>query len=130
MAKKNLLILILLFLGITGSGQIRGDSLWMEGSKIMWQGYEIYPAAARDMMYGTPEAFEFMKEARNKKAVANVFGFAGGFLIGFPIGQLIGGNDNPNWLLAAAGGGLIIGAMANYAGYKEQARQAISVYNS
>src|SRR5580765_2703743 len=90
---------------------------------------EITPAMAQEMMTNSPEAFEEMKKAKTNRAFSNVLGAIGGALVGFPVGQAIGGGD-PNWTLAAVGGGLIAVSIPFAIAYKKHAGKAVSIYNA
>jgi len=73
-------------------------------------------------------AYEEIKSARTTAVFGSIIGFAGGFLIGWPIGAAIAGGD-PNWGLAAIGAGLIVVAIPlNESAYKK-AKSAVDTYN-
>ncbi|NNE25597.1 MAG: hypothetical protein HKN09_02025 [Saprospiraceae bacterium] len=76
-----------------------------------------------------PDAAIYAEKAQSGYSLASVFGFIGGGLIGWPLGQAIGGGD-PNWTLAAAGAGIVfIGIPINSTAMKN-AKQAANIYNS
>lgn len=114
---------------VTTCAQTVNDSLWMEGSRIMNRDYEITPAAALDIMKSSPEACVEMRKAKANRTFSNVLGAAGGFLVGFSLGQMIGGGD-PNWTMTAIGGGVILAGIPFAVSYKHHARTAVSIYNS
>lgn len=58
-----------------------------------------------------------------------IFSYAGGFMIGWPIGTAIGGGD-PNWGIAAAGVGCVLLSIPLANGYKKNAKEAVSIYNN
>jgi len=65
----------------------------------------------RDMqhiMSVCPDASTKIKKARTNSIIAGVFGFIGGVLIGWPVGEAIAGVEKPKWYLAGIGGGIII----------------------
>jgi hypothetical protein len=51
-------------------------------------------------------ARRYVKRGRTWSTVSLVFASAGGFLIGWPIGEAIVRSPDPNWELAAVGGGI------------------------
>ena len=72
-------------------------------------------------------AFDKYKESNGTKSFANLFSFAGGFLIGYPIGTyLIKGEGN--WVLAGVGVGLVIISFPLHFLSGDQSREAIELY--
>lgn len=80
-------------------------------------------------MKANPQAYAEFKQAKANLDAASVLGFAGGVLIGFPLGTAIGGGD-PEWVLAAGGIGLILVAIPFNAAFKNHALNALDIYNS
>ena len=79
-------------------------------------------------MESNKNAYELMKKAQTTNSLAHVFAGVGGFLIGFPIGQSLGGGD-ANWALAGIGAGIAtIGFTISSKAYK-RANQAVELYN-
>lgn len=74
-------------------------------------------------------AYEEFKKARNNSTAAGILGFAGGVLIGFPIGTAIAGGE-PEWGMAAGGAALIIASIPLASAYKRHAENAVNQYNS
>lgn len=60
--------------------------------------------------------------------MATVLGFAGGFLIGWPIGTAVAGGE-PQWELPAIGAGLVILAFPFSEQAKKKASIAVDLYN-
>ncbi|MAD96171.1 MAG: hypothetical protein CMB99_02480 [Flavobacteriaceae bacterium] len=75
------------------------------------------------------QAFDLMKKAQSNNSIANVMGFIGGGLIGWPIGTAVGGGD-ANWALAGIGAGLVAVAIPISNSAHKKARKAIDMYNS
>ena len=80
------------------------------------------------LMRGNDEALELMKKAKSNSAFAAVLSFAGGVLIGLPIGSAIGGGE-PNWGMVAVGGGLIILSIPLINSYRNKSTQAVEIFN-
>lgn len=74
------------------------------------------------------EAYALMRKAKTNYDVASVFSFAGGFLIGWPIGTAIGGGE-PNWTLAGIGAGLVVISIPFSSAYGKHAKHAVRIYN-
>jgi hypothetical protein len=88
----------------------------------------LSPKQVLDVLKDNPVAYEEFKRAKLNYNVAGVLGFAGGLLIGFPIGTAIGGGD-PEWGLAAGGVGLLLASIPFNRAYKGRAFGAIELYN-
>ncbi len=90
------------------------------------------PMTMRDLantMESNPDAFELIKKARTNNTLASILGGAGGALIGFPLGQALGGGD-ANWALAGVGAGLIVIGIPISSGAGKKVKQAVELYNS
>ena len=75
------------------------------------------------------KAFVLIKKAHSNNTIASIFGSAGGFLVGWPIGSALGGED-ANWTLAKVGAGLIAISIPFSSGANKNSKQAIELYNS
>lgn len=75
-----------------------------------------------------PIAFEQFSKARAHSAVASVLGFAGGILIGFPVGTALAGGD-PEWGLALGGAALIGISIPFNRAFQKHAQSALDSYN-
>ena len=60
--------------------------------------------------------------------MATILSFIGGFMVGWPIGSALSGKE-PNWAIAAAGGGFVLIAIPLNSAYKRHAREAVKIYN-
>lgn len=83
---------------------------------------------AQDLMVNYPDAYQYMKKARANNTMAQIFAFTGGYLIGYPIGQSIGGGE-ANWTLAGVGVGVLLVAIPFGSAFKQNATLAINLYN-
>lgn len=70
-----------------------------------------------------------LRAARFSAAMASVFGYAGGFMIGLPLGTALGGGK-PVWALAGAGAGLIAVSIPFSVNANKKARRAVNAYNT
>ena len=88
----------------------------------------ISPKMVLEEMKVNPLAYAEFKKAKNNLTAASTLGFAGGLLIGFPLGTAIAGGD-PEWGLAAGGVGLILASIPFNNAFKQHALLAIDQYN-
>jgi hypothetical protein len=80
------------------------------------------------LLQENPDAYKEFSLARKNSTVASSLGFAGGLLIGVPLGGLLIGSE-PEWGFALAGAALIgIGIPFNRA-FERHAASAIDTYN-
>lgn len=131
---KFLVILAgLMFLNtISIIGQNQSDSIYMKkglGTTFFQNGKKLKPKQLLEVTKYNLAAHSEMKFAKGNYDIANMFSFAGGILIGWPLGAAIAGAD-PNWALAAVGVGLIAISIPFSIGYKKHAKQAVEIYNS
>jgi hypothetical protein len=85
-----------------------------------------------DLVYITKtndEAYKEMRIAKKNFDVSSIFGFTGGFMIGWPIGESFAGKE-PNWVLAGIGAGLIAIAIPFSNAYSRHAKNAVIIYNN
>jgi len=131
--KKFLIPLGLFFLMHCASGQSVADSISFKkvalGTVFQQNGKNLVTRDLVEITSSNPEAYKEMKTAKGNLDAGNVFGFAGGFLIGWPIGSAISGTE-ANWALAGIGAGLIVVSIPFTAGFNKHARNAVSIYNS
>jgi hypothetical protein len=80
------------------------------------------------LLRGNREAFELMKKARSNSALASVFSFTGGVLIGLPLELAIGGGDI-NWGMVAVGGGFIVLSIPLIYSYRNNSTRAVESFN-
>ena len=69
-----------------------------------------------------------MQIAKQNSDVGNLFSFAGGFCIGYPVGKYIAGGK-PNWLSAGIGAGLIVISIPFSTAYFKHVKNAVGYYN-
>jgi hypothetical protein len=79
-------------------------------------------------LQSNPEASKLFQQAKPNATAATIFGFAGGFLVGWPIGTAIGGGK-PSWELAGIGAGLIVVSIPFSASFNKKAKAAIDTFN-
>ena len=104
------------------------------GYEYRYQGEKVKngftKSAFKDIMGDNPEALAMVNSAEGVGRFANVLGIAGGALIGWPIGQSIAGNEDPNWTLAAIGAGLAAVGITFAIISDKKLKQAVDTYNT
>ena len=75
-----------------------------------------------------PEAYAMMKKAKNNIGGAKAIGYAGGFLIGYTLGVAMFGDDPP-WVAAAIGAGVLMFAIPLGKSYRKNLVEAVDIYN-
>ncbi len=114
-------------------GQTVTDTISM---KKVFGGYQFYQGEKRlnmnqlvTTMKPNEQAYKQIKSAQSSYTIAMIFGYAGGFMVGWPIGTAIGGGK-PNWAMAGIGAGLIVVAIPISHSYNKKAKQAVDTYNN
>ncbi|MEI6061629.1 MAG: hypothetical protein WCR72_13035 [Bacteroidota bacterium] len=88
----------------------------------------LTPRNMLEIMKEDNAAFREMTLAKSRHDLALLFGFPGGFLIGWPIGTFIAGGI-PNWKLAGVGAILTLVSVKCSLSYNRHARTAVGYYN-
>ena len=122
---KTLLIPVFVFSILSSFAQ--GD-IEMRKSRFIYEGKVIKPREVLELMKSDEQAYPVFTKAMANYNAAQVLGFVGGFLVGWPLGTAIGGGD-PNWGLAAGGGALILASIPLSVSFKKHAETAVSIYN-
>jgi hypothetical protein len=104
--------------------------------KDFW-GYKYYEGTAKiskqeamRRLEANPEALKLFTQGNANLAPAGIFSFAGGFMIGWPIGQAIAGKQDPQWALAAGGLALSIVGYSFDKSFHNKANKAFDLYNT
>jgi hypothetical protein len=75
------------------------------------------------------ESLSLINKAKSSAKFVTVLGYAGGFLIGWPIGTAIGGGK-ANWGIAGVGVGILAIAFPIASGADKKINQAVELYNA
>ena len=128
---KQIIFAIMLFSCMSLTGQTQSDSIVVKkrlGTVFQQNDKYLTPKQLLTITQSNQEAFEEMKMAKKNYDVGYIFGCAGGFLIGWPIGTALAGGD-ANWTLAAVGAGLAAISIPFTLGYTKHAKNAVRFYN-
>lgn len=99
------------------------------GNKYQRNGSSLNNAELKRLLNTVPEAKEKFKSGKTMQLMGNILGGIGGFFVGYPIGQKIGGKESPDWTMAGIGGALILPGIILGAKGKSNVRNAIYIYN-
>lgn len=84
---------------------------------------------ASKLFYSNPKAYDLYTDARSSFGFGTTFGFAGGFLVGWQIGNLLNGREiNP--IPTFVGCGLIGASFAFTSSGKKKLFKAVTIYNA
>jgi hypothetical protein len=131
--KKIAITMALLIAGMTSTfAQVDSDSISM---KKVFGGYQFYQGEQRlnmrqlvNTMKPDPLAYDQIRSAKSSYNLAMVFSYAGGFMIGWPLGTAIAGGD-PEWVLAGIGAGLIAITIPISRSFNKKAQKAVDTFN-
>jgi uncharacterized membrane protein YedE/YeeE len=122
---------LLLILSYSLYGQSISDTIEVQkamGVVFLQKGQKLTPRQLLEISESNPESYAEMKIAKGNYDAGSVFGFTGGFLVGWPLGTAVAGGD-PNWTMAAIGAGLIGISIPFSVAYSKHARKAVEIYN-
>ena len=128
--KKSLMTLALIVAAMTfcTAQQIEMEKVF-GGYKFTQNGELLKMRDLVETMQPNLEAYSLIKKAQTNTTMASVLGFAGGALIGWPIGTAIGGGE-PNWVLAGIGVGVIAVTIPISSNANKKMKQAVDIYNA
>ena len=90
------------------------------------------PLMPRDLLRITkavPPAYQEMRKAKSNYDAGSVFAYAGGFLVGFHLGQVLGGDD-VEWGVLGVGTGVALLSIPFFSTYAKRTEKAVELYNS
>lgn len=131
---KNFLLLLSLtvFFVSASYGQTSNDSIAIiksgGGTVFVQNGEQLNVNQLLNRMKPKPEAYKLMQKAQNTYTLGTVLSVAGGALVGFPIGTMLGGGD-PEWGMAGAGAVLIVISVPLISKFKREVKIAVDAFN-
>ena len=133
MKKIGALLFFVLIGAATSFAQTDTDSIYL---KKVFGSYQFYfhnqklsLSQIKNVMSSNELAYEQIKAAQSTNAIGMVFAYAGGFLVGWPLGTALGGGE-PNWAAAGAGVALIAVTIGVNKSYNIKAKRAVDTYNN
>ncbi|KAA5533613.1 hypothetical protein F0919_13825 [Taibaiella lutea] len=130
MIKKGLLFLLLLSAFNTGFCQLKSDSIIAKRGNFWYHDVTLKPTDMLRLMQPNEAAFKKMKASRTYNGFSTVFACAGGFLIGYPLGQAIGGKKDPEWAMLGVGVGVVGISIPFGIISGKKAKEAAQLYNA
>ena len=132
--KKILIISILATICVTSTyGQTARDSVsceYLRGKyNFYYKGKTLTFRETTHVMQSSFEAGHAIKSAQSANTLSTILIGAGGFLIGWPIGNLIDGSK-PEWQMAVIGAGLIVVAIPIHKKVEKRIKRAVGIYNN
>jgi len=120
--------IILLASSQSSQAQITEDKLYLKsnfwGNKF-YKGDTIYSInGVLEELAVNEQPYNLMLKAKKDNSFAQIFGAAGGLLIGWPLGTALGGGE-PKWYLAGIGVGFVAISIPLSINFKKKANQAI-----
>ncbi len=135
MKKALFLILVMTFANIAFTQEVQdfeGDdeqkitinenSYYKHGIKLTYEQLKL-------AVFKNEESRALMSKAKSDASIASVFGYLGGFCIGYPLGQAIGGHEEVKWGVAGVGAGLLLIAIPIATGANKKVKKAVKIYN-
>jgi len=133
MKKLLFLITVLIFSSVVVNAQNQPDTITVNkvkgGYQYLMDGKVLTLPELESLLNKNTESSELYKSAKETNGFLSVLSYAGGFLVGYPIGQAIGGGE-ALWELAAVGAGLIVIAIPIANGVTKKMNKAVQIYNS
>ncbi len=127
--KKFLITISLVLFGCYAIySQIVQDSITIKGNRFYQNDKVLTMPQLSNILSANSTAHKMIEDARGSATIAGILGYAGGFLIGYPVGTAIGGGE-PKWAMAGIGAGLLILAIPISSGANKKAKKAVRLYN-
>jgi hypothetical protein len=127
--KVTLFVFVFLALFSTAYSQSNTEPIEIKKAGTFFQnGKRLSVRQLIKITQSNSEAHKKMTVARANSDVASILGFAGGFLIGYPLGASLTGRE-ANWTLAGIGAGLALVSIPFNSGYRKHAYEAVDLYN-
>lgn len=82
-----------------------------------------------EILRTNPGAFEEFRKAKVNDNLAGILGFSGALLVGVPVITALTGGE-PEWVLAAGGGALLLASIHFNRVFKARAYHALELYNN
>lgn len=99
------------------------------GHKFTQNGANLTIDNLSSIVKSNEKSLRLINKAKSSASFATILGYAGGGLIGWPLGTAIGGGK-ANWGIAGIGAGILAIAFPIASGADKKIKQAVELYNS
>ena len=126
------ILILIIFVVLTSFGQTETDSITCiktPRAGFLRNGKELTFKDIQTITQSVPEAVKEIQIAKSNQGFAVVLSYAGGFLVGWPIGTFIGGGK-PNWKMAGVGLGMCLLTIPLNRTFIKHTRLAVDAYNA
>lgn len=124
---------VLIICSIAVNGQVSVDSITSKkvfgGYMYMQDGKILTLPQIESLLQSNAESAKLFKSAKSTGILLSILSYSGGFLVGYPLGQALGGGE-PIWEMAAVGAGLIGIAIPIASGVTKKMNRAVDAYNN
>lgn len=132
MVRKSFLLIIMFACIMTTFSQNSTDSinkvLLKDGVRYEQAGKLLNSYDFKKIFSTNKTSLKYFRNAQTLGGFANVFGYAGGFCIGYPVGYALAGGQM-NWSVFATGCGFILLAIPISVAGNNKLKMAIDTYN-
>lgn len=126
-------VLITMIIALVGTTFCEAQKIDIEkvggGHKFSQNGLVLTMDNLSSRVASNQESLRLINKAKTSVTFATILGYAGGGLIGWPVGTAIGGGK-ANWGIAGIGAGLLAIAFPVAAGADKKTKQAVELYNA
>lgn len=129
MKRMVLILLVILTAILSCNGQKIEMEEYITGYKFYQNDKYLTTNDLVSIMESNSEAYQLIKSAQSNKIFSQLLGGVGGFLIGWPVGSAIAG-DEPNWTMAIVGAGLVFISFPFSAKSNRKTKNAVDIYNA
>ncbi|MGE0562546.1 MAG: hypothetical protein AB7O47_12075 [Flavobacteriales bacterium] len=132
MKKFNFLIITYLFFSLSSVlAQSPSEPIVLNhglGIYYTQNGKKLSPRQLITVTKVNAEALKEIQTAKINHEAAQLFGIPGGFMLGFPLGQVLVGGK-PNMVILGIGAGLVLASIPFSVAYSKHAKKGVTIYN-
>lgn len=126
-------IIIFLFANLVTGQEAQKDSLSFQkkyGGYDFYVGEQLaYRSTFADRMRQNSEAYYYYRKGNNQNILSNIMSFGASFAIGYTLGTVVFGGNNPNWTPGLIGLGVLVISIPLGVSAERNYTTAVQVYN-
>lgn len=131
--KRALLALVLVLSCVTLYSQEKTDTIAVEkvggGYKFLYKDVTLNLTQLSDAVKSNPLANSEMSKAKTANVFGSILAYTGGYMIGYPVGTMLGGGQM-NWAMFGIGTGLAILTIPISNAINKHLNAAVSAFNA